>query len=61
MPLGVFYKEITEVLGRPIFSHEFAFRDASGGVFGCSAYAQFTGGFEPDTSIKCIVVGMDDA
>jgi hypothetical protein len=28
MPFDVFHKAITEVLGRPVYTHEFAFRDA---------------------------------
>jgi hypothetical protein len=52
MPLGVFYKAITEVLGRPIYSHEFAFRDAIVEEYlGVRPMPQFTGSLEPDTSI----------
>lgn len=27
VPIGVFHKAIQEALGRPVFTHEFAFRD----------------------------------
>jgi hypothetical protein len=61
MPLGVFYKAITEVLGRPIYSHEFAFRDAIVEEYlGVRPMPSLQEVLNLAPAYKCIVVGMDD-
>jgi hypothetical protein len=61
MPLGVFYKAITEVLGRPIYSHEFAFRDAIVEEYlGVRPMPSLQEVLSLAPAYKCIVVGMDD-
>ena len=62
MPLNVFYKAITEVLGRPIYSHEFAFRDAIVEEYlGVRLMPSLQEVMDLVPADKCIVVGMDGA
>jgi hypothetical protein len=62
MPLNVFYKAITEVLGRPIYSHEFAFRDVIVEEYlGVRPIPTLQEVLDLAPAYKCIVVEMDGA